>query len=688
VHLSISTKVTAACAAVLLPSLLLLGSGIRIGAEVGAANEDIGRLSQLLRVQDEQDKAQRALRLALGDATRIAERHGTVPEARWDALLAELRAFRTLSGATATEQDPRLPAELRATLAETRSAALAFVPIGQQLVDTARRDPDAVKARMPGFLDALKRLEAKRTAAREAFGRTIATAAEDAIAHNRRATARSLAGALTVIAALLVMALWLHRQVMKPIIAIAVTLRAFRSHQAVNMIVPGQDRRDEVGDLARGVSEYNEAVEAQRVAQRRIDFLAHHDGLTGLPNRLLFENRLAHELVRARRTGEKVAVFAIDLDEFKSVNDRYGHAGGDAALCRAGELLSGCIRASDLVARIGGDEFAIIQVAANQPIAAESLLARISRATALTADDDVPVQMSIGVAISAVEQDGDELRNAADMALYRAKTDGRNTARFFDASLQEEVGLRHRLGRDLEQAIELDQLHVAFQPIATPAGRVMGFEALLRWSHPELGAIAPDMFIPIAETTGQIGRIGAWVADHAMMVAAHWPTELTLALNLSPLQFRDTGLAGTLLALAAQHGIAADRLEFEVTESATLLGHHRAAVLGTLRRLQAAGARIVLDDFGTGHSSLSNLKAFSFDKLKIDRSFVETMLSDAPSAMIVKATIGLGKSLGMSVVAEGVETEPQLARLREWGCDQIQGYYIGRPMRYLQTAVA
>ncbi len=687
-HLSISTKVTVACATVLLPSLLLLASWLHIGAEIGSSAGHIGHLTELLRGQDRQDAAQRALRLSIGDATRLAERHGTVPEAQWQALSAELRAFRALSNVTATDPDRLLPAELRAALAQTRSATMAFVPIGQALIDTARRDPDGIKPAMPQFLDALKRLESERTEARDVLGRAIGDAADDAIALNHRGTFRALLSAGAVILTLLVMALWLHLRVIEPITAIASILRAFRADRPVGQSVPCLDRRDEVGDLARGVSEYHKAMEAQRSAQRRVDFLAHHDALTGLPNRLLFENRLAHELIRARRTGEKVTLFAIDLDEFKSINDRCGHAGGDDALRRAAKLLSGCVRASDLVARIGGDEFAIIQVAPAQPAAAEALLRRISRATEATLSADVPIQMSIGVAISSPDQGGDDLHNLADMALYRAKSDGRNTARFFDTGLLEEVSLRNRLGRDLERAIDANQLYLAYQPIATPDGRITGFEALLRWTHTDLGDIRPDIFIPIAEATGQIGRIGHWVADTAMAAAAQWPESIKLALNLSPLQFRDAELAGSLLDLATKHGITTDRLELEVTESATLLDQHRHAVQTTLRRLQAAGAILAMDDFGTGHSSLSNLKEFTFDKLKIDRSFVATMLSDDASAVIVKATIGLGKSLGMSIVAEGVETAEQLAQLREWGCDQLQGYHIGRPMRVVDHLLA
>jgi len=681
VHFSISTKVTAACTAVLVPSLLLLASGLKVGAEVGAANEHIDHLSRLLRVQDDQDRAQRTLRLSLGETTRIAEQHDFVSDIRWAQLGAELQAFKNLSAAPLDTSNRPLPAEVYTTLTKTRDAALDFVPIGQQLVRTARRDPNALKAAMPKFLNALKRLEAERTDAREAFGRAIGTAADHAVDRNRHGRLLSLTGALAVIVALLALAIWLRLRVIRPIVAIAAMLRAFRSNRPVETAVPGLDRQDEVGDLAHGVSEYHEAVEAQRVAQRQVDFLAHHDALTGLPNRLQFENRLSREIAQARRTGGDVAIFAIDMDEFKSINDRCGHAGGDDALRRAANLLSGCIRDTDLVARTGGDEFAIIQVAPTQPAAAEALLRRIECATAGTAEANVPIRMSIGIAVSTDNQDGEELHKSADIALYRAKSDGRNTSRFFDRRLQNEVELRHRLERDLERAIDASQLYVVFQPIATPSGQVTGFEALLRWLHPDLGAIAPDMFIPIAEATGQIGRIGIWVAERVFSTAAVWSTEYTVSLNLSPIQFRNPNLGSILLDLAARHGIAPGRLEFEVTESATLLGQHRRAVLATLRQLQTAGAMISMDDFGTGHSSLSNLKDFSFDKLKIDQSFVSTMLSHAPSAVIVKATIGLGRSLGMSIVAEGVETAAQLNQLRDWGCDQVQGYYIGRPVR-------
>ena len=679
-RISIATRVSATCAAVLALSIVLLGAGLTVGQEVHRANQAVGRLSRVLDVQDHTDQAQRKLRLAIGDATRAAEQHQAVPDATWARLTADLNAFESRSAAPPPKTDA-MSSEAHTAMADTHTAALAFVAVGRRLAAISRRSPDAIKGEMPGFLAALKKLESARTDTRQALIDDINRAAELSIAKSRVAVLRLFAGIVAALAAMFAMTLWLRRRVISPIVEIAACLRDFDGEATRAAPVPGLDHDDELGDLARGLSEYREAVEERRAAQRKVAFLAHHDLLTGLPNRLMFETRLADELARCRRTGDQVAVFAVDLDGFKAINDRHGHAGGDRALKRAAGLLSDSIRSDDMVARIGGDEFAIIQVSDQQPLAAEALLNRVFRASAATAAEPVEIRMSIGVALSGSDRDGEELYNLADTALYRAKADGRNTARFFDTGLQDEIRLRRRLARDLERAIDMGELHVAYQPIADGVSlRCVGHEALLRWRHPELGEIAPGTFIPIAESVGLIGRIGGWMADRALAAAAGWDPSLSLSLNLSPIQFRDADLASTLLMLAERHGVVPERLEVEVTESATLLGHQRDAVLETLRRLQTAGARIAMDDFGTGHSSLSNLKDFGFDKLKIDRSFVAAMLGHQPSASIVRATIGLGKSLGVTIVAEGVETAEQLEQLRRWGCDQVQGYLIGRPI--------
>ena len=680
-RISIASRVSAACTVLLALSLLVVVLAHNAGAHLQAANRRIDRLTHLLRAQDREDGIQRHVRLAIGEVTRDAEQHKPIAPGRWRRLDTDLRAFAATGAASPGLDATGAPPAVLAALAETRGATRGFVPVAQRLVSLARADPAAIKPAMSGFLDALKRLEAARTDAREALGSAIEAAIDANISLTRTNAVQLSSVAVAAAILLFVTAVWLRLRVIAPIVRIAARLRQFDDERPGAADVPGLRRIDELGDLARGLYEYRRVVDERRIAQRRIDFLAHHDVLTALPNRLMFENRLAHELARSRRTGDQVAVFAIDMDGFKAINDRHGHIGGDDALRRAARLLSGCSRNDDLVARIGGDEFAIVQAAATQPQAAEALLARIAAAVAETAGEEVAIRMSIGVAVSSAGQEMDELYNAADIALYRAKSDGGNTARFYDTGLQDEIRLKRRLSRDLEQAIEQDQLYVVFQPIATTGMRIMGYEALLRWRHPELGEIAPGQFIPVAESTGQIGAIGRWMADRALAAAAAWRPDLTLSLNLSPLEFRQPDLAAALLGLARRHGVAPARLSFEVTESATLLGHHRDAVLATLRLLQDAGARIAMDDFGTGHSSLSNLKDFRFDTLKIDRSFVAVMLVDQPSASIIRATIGLGRSLGAVIVAEGVEQQRQLETLREWGCEQVQGYLIGRPMR-------
>nr|WP_246617217.1 EAL domain-containing protein [Sphingomonas yunnanensis] len=671
---SISTRVIAAFGTVVTVVLLLLAAGWMVAGDVRHANQSVRLLSERLRVEDAQDRAQQQLRLAIGEVTRAAEQPRQVTPAQWTRVEQTLAAFRASYRAPAAAGPAR------------DAAAIAFARLAANLIVDARAEPRQIAHDMPQFLAALRLLERERAEAR----RRLVDRIDAAVARSSRelyaSISRIVFGVLGVLLLLLASFLWLRRQVLHPIVAIADQLRQFGTADG-EMRVPGCDRADEIGDLARGLGEYRDAVEQRRRAERRIEFLAHHDMLTSLPNRLLFEERLAQDLARATRTGQRVAVFAIDLDDFKSVNDRFGHAGGDRALNHAAELLTGCVRSGDMVARLGGDEFAIIQVAPDQPRAAEALLMRIFRACDATAGDEVPVQMSVGVALSGADQAREELYNLADMAMYRAKSEGRHTARFFDEALKEETRLRWRLSRDLEGAVERGEMSLVYQPMADARTlRVIGYEALLRWRHPELGDVRPDQFIPLAESSGRIDSLGLWVAEQAMAAARGWPDHAIVALNLSPVQFRQADLAADLLALAERHGLAPERLEFEVTESATLLGHRRDAVLEALRALQDRGARIVMDDFGTGYSSLGNLRDFRFDKLKVDRSFVSAMLDHAPSASIVRSIAALGESLGVPVTAEGVETEEQLALLRRWGFPQVQGYLLGRPER-LETVL-
>ena len=350
---------------------------------------------------------------------------------------------------------------MRDALDRTGQAALDFAPSCRSLLAVAREDPAAIKEAMPRFLAALKRLEQAHSQARELIAGNITVAARQNAVESDRNIYSVLAGGLVIVGIVFWMTIWLRAELLSPITTIAARLRDFGSEQASESI-PGLDRPDELGDLARGLAEYRAAVEERRAAERRVEFLAHHDSLTGLANRLLFENRLAHELARARRTGDSVAVLAIDIDNFKAINDRHGHAGGDRALRRTARLLLDCVRSDDLVARLGGDEFAILQVATSQPNAAEVLLSRVFKASAATAEEEIAIRMSIGVAVSGPEWDDGDLYDLADVALYRAKLAGRNTARFFDATLREQERLRLRLSRDLEHALAAGELPCAF----------------------------------------------------------------------------------------------------------------------------------------------------------------------------------------------------------------------------------
>jgi len=681
VRLSISARVSIACTSVILMALCLLAIGLSVGNKIHAADLRITFLSEALHMEDQLDQAQRQLRQDVGDVTRLAEHGAAVSNARWVNLRSRIAEFKLRSSSTARFLERRREAD-GLPLRETRQAAVDFAAAADHLVQTARTNPSRIKAAMPNFLIILKKWESRRSEVRQGLTFAISEAADANRRESRRDIISVLLGGLGIVVVIFGMTVWLHRKLVFPITIIAARLREFRVGEG-DADIPGLDRCDELGDLSRGLYEYRNAVESRRTAERRAEFLANHDMLTGLANRLLFENRLAHELSRSARTGDVVAVFAIDLDAFKAINDRFGHAGGDSVLKRTARLLSSCVRGDDLVARIGGDEFAVIQVAHSQPAATEALISRIFKKASAPSGEGVSIRMSIGVALSEPGQTGDELHELADVALYRAKADGRNTARIFNKDLKEEESLRVRLARDLENAIPAKELRLVFQPIADTASlEVVAYEALLRWQHPSLGNISPDVFVPIAESTGLIGTIGSWVIHEALRAASTWDVKLSLALNLSPIQFRSDGLAAEICDAALHWRVAFARLELEVTEGATLLGFQRENVLHTLKTLRNHGAKVVMDDFGTGHSSLSNLKEFTFDKIKIDRSFVATMHSHASSSSIVKATIGLGKSLGLTIVAEGVETEAQLSELRRWGCDQVQGFLIGEPARH------
>ncbi|TGD94682.1 putative bifunctional diguanylate cyclase/phosphodiesterase [Methylobacterium nonmethylotrophicum] len=419
-------------------------------------------------------------------------------------------------------------------------------------------------------------------------------------------------------------------------------------------------------------------VTEQRRAERRIAHMAHHDALTGLPNRVLFHRRLAEAVA----TGRPVGLLCLDLDHFKLVNDTLGHPAGDALLRQVAERLRACLPADGLVARLGGDEFAVLSALPSPALIglADAIVAALGRPFALPDHQDVTVGASIGIALAPEHgEDPDVLLRKADTALYAAKAGGRRTRRLFEPAMDAALQGRRALERDLREAIAAEALEVHYQPlVATGSLAVTGCEALLRWRHPERGFVSPATFIPVAEETGLIAAVGEWVLARACREAAGWPGGVRVAVNLSPAQFRTPDLVGTVARALAESGLHPARLELEITEQVML--EETTANLAVLHQLRALGVRIAIDDFGTGYASLSYLRVFPFDKIKIDRSFTAALGREATAVAIVQAVIGLGASLGMTTVAEGVETEAQLAALRRSGCGEVQGFLFSRPV--------
>jgi diguanylate cyclase (GGDEF)-like protein len=404
--------------------------------------------------------------------------------------------------------------------------------------------------------------------------------------------------------------------------------------------------------------------------------LAHYDPLTDLPNRALFHEKLKREL-NSIEADRQLAVFYIDIDEFKSVNDSLGHLIGDELLKAVAASLSRCAGPGDFVARLGGDEFAIVQTAVKTQDEVTDLVARVFDAIRMPYEclgHQVSTDASIGIALAPQHGvDLEQILKNADLAMYAAKSAGRRTYRFFEPDMDAQVRARRILEMDLRQAIAYGGLEVYYQPcVSIQDNRITGCEALLRWRHSERGMISPAEFIPIAEDTGLIDQIGEWVLATACAEAATWPDDIKLAVNVSPVQFRSGTLALKIVAALAASGLAANRLELEITE-AVLIRDDEAA-LGILHQLRAIGVRIALDDFGTGYSSLSYLQRFPFDKIKIDRCFVNDIADPDGSSCIVQAVVNIAAARHMTTTAEGVETQQQLELLRALGCAEMQGY--------------
>ena len=440
---------------------------------------------------------------------------------------------------------------------------------------------------------------------------------------------------------------------------------------------------DQGGLIAAAIRDMTE----RHASARHIEFLAHHDALTGLPNRTVMESRFEQAVAEAARSGTRVALMFLDLDSFKTVNDSLGHPMGDALLKCVALRLAQFARSSDIVSRQGGDEFLIVFTGlasdADVGFAADRLVQDF-KAPFLVDGHEIATSFSVGIAL--YPQDGADfptLLKKADIAMYQAKAAGRDTYRLFGEHMDVEALGRHRIRNALHQAIERLEFKLHFQPqIDLAGGQVIGAEALLRWTHPELGFVPPAQFIPVAEESGLIVQIGEWVLHEACRQAAAWQVPgrppLSVAVNISAVQFARGDLEDTVRRALAASGLAPELLELELTES--ILIRNVDSVLATVMRLKRLGVALSIDDFGTGYSSLTYLKRFAVDKLKIDQSFIRDLVSDADSAAIVRAIVQMAQSLNLKTVAEGIEDDGALAHLRAIGCDQGQGYGIARPM--------
>jgi diguanylate cyclase (GGDEF)-like protein len=444
-----------------------------------------------------------------------------------------------------------------------------------------------------------------------------------------------------------------------------------------------QVRLDRIRDnLRRSEAQARDRAQQLELQSREIAHIAHHDILTGLANRVLLHERIDQAFARARRDRESFAVLCVDLDRFKVANDTLGHQAGDALLRQVAGRLGQCVREVDTVARVGGDEFVVLQANVAGAEDVTPLAVRILRSVSAPYDVDgnpVVISASIGIAVAPFDgTDADKLLSHADLALYRAKANGRNDFCFFDMEMEQTAQHRSRIELELREALAKDEFELWYQPwVDITNGRIVGCEALLRWRHPVRGLMGPMDFIPIAEETGLIGRLGDWVLRGACRDAAGWPADIKLAVNLSAAQFVGGNLYTTVLGALAESGLDARRLELEITE--TLIIEDFEGTRDALSQMRRRGISIALDDFGTGYSSLTHLRQLLFNRIKIDKSFIAEMTTRGDCVAIVSAVIALGHSLGVSITAEGVETRDQLDMLRAAGCTEMQGYLFGRP---------
>ena len=455
-------------------------------------------------------------------------------------------------------------------------------------------------------------------------------------------------------------------------------------HHEIEILVEGRTIEVKLHPVADGGWAITfEDVSLRRATEADTAAMARLDVLTKLPNRLMLRERLDEALARLQRMGEGCALLLIDLDRFKPINDTLGHPAGDALLEKVADRLRTTVRPTDTVARLGGDEFVIIQSAVAGVASTEALARRLIDLlgrTYIIEGQLLSIGASVGIALAPGDGvDADKLLKQADLALYQAKLGGRGTYRFFEPSMDALMQVRRQLELDMRQALARREFELHYQPqLDLKNDELVGCEALIRWVHPQRGRIPPLDFIPLAEDIGLIIPIGEWVIRQACRDAASWPLPLSVAVNVSPAQFKSERLVETIVSALASSGLPATRLEIEITEGVLL--HENETTLRTLHRMRDLGVRVSMDDFGTGYSSLSYLRSFPFDKIKIDRSFVKDMQNKPEGDAIIRAVSGLGRSLGMTTIAEGVETPEQMARIRAEGCTEIQGYLISKPV--------
>ncbi len=558
-----------------------------------------------------------------------------------DAIRADVRHHSDVVMTAIGDNLSAVPtADLRGKYSEITGLAQAFIPAGRQAVELALTDPVAGAANYEQFRQTFTAMEESMDNLRDILQTKLHQVRKDA----------------AIVAARVEQMIVLYS-------AIGAVLLILMTAVAVRI----------ANSTARALA--NSREEAQR--------LALHDTLTGLPNRAYLSDHMSLSLKSVQGTTDLLSVICLDLDRFKQVNDTLGHPIGDALLCQVADRLRGCLRASDVVARLGGDEFAIVQAPITRVedagVLAQNVIDALSKPFVVQGHQ-VTIGTSVGIALAPVDtDDAGELLKMADIALYRAKTDGRGLFRVFERGMDTRLQARRELELDLREAVVLEQFEVHYQPLVdVSTGHVTALEALVRWKHPERGLVGPDEFIPLAEETGLIAPLGAWVLQKACLAAAAWPENVKVAVNVSAAQFKNSSIVSAVLSALNASGLNPERLELEITETALLTETN--ATLAILHELRSLGVRIAMDDFGTGYSSLGYLRSFPFDKIKIDRCFIQEITTSADCKAIVRAVTGLGVSLGIATTAEGVETTDQLDMIRAEGCNQVQGYYFSRPV--------